>query len=757
LPGLCMTLDYRPVFAGGGAAVHCADTTGDRPLPFRMQIISGPPARIAHRLRLLVLAASALLLPACAQPGGGARGPYPAFTEYEDRQVKRLEFVGELRLPTDSLGEVIVTRATRCRLFFLPICLPLWRDEYRLDLDELSRDVVRLQLYYRDHGFYGTRIVPSVDPVGDEQVTVRLAIAPGDRVVLTDLEVQGVEEVFDSTAVAALIPLRVGEPFRRIGFLRSADTIRTALLSRGYAYADVLRNYSLDTIADVAQAQFIAIPGPLVTVDTILFAGIDRLTARTLRKQITLREGELLRRPRLAESQRNLYDLQMVNFASLEIADDSLQLDSDPTTATVLARIVEAPEYLVDAAVGIGTVDCLRSEARWLDRNFLGGGRSLEVGGLVSKIGVGSPLDWGLERSACRGATAQPVGAPAEVVGFLNYRAVADFEQPRLLNTRTELGVTAHVERLTELNAYLRESAGAQLALSRDIGRNKLLNVSVAAERGRTLANPVIFCVAFEICSDFSDLERFRWSNVIAATAIWDRTQTNVGQTRGFVTRASVDWASPLLRSDNRYVRLFGEAAVFQPVKPGWVLASNLRLGSFLQGRLGIDADGYIPPERRFYAGGPNSVRGFRRNALGPTAYVTTVQGGESDTTSSAIGGTQMVVASVEMRMPSPVLSDYFRVAAFVDAGQVWAQGFEIYEFGDLKVTPGLGLRISTPVGPMRLDVAYNGYEPPEGPLYEVDSSTGELTPLEEAHVPFDRRTNFWKRLEFSFAVGQAF
>lgn len=720
-------------------------------------------ARFAGRLWLLALAASVVVLPACVQPGGPAAGPFPAFAEYEEREVRRVEFIGELQLPVDSLRAVIITRPTRCWLVFLPVCLPFTnfgRDRYELDLDELSRDVVRLQLYYRDHGYYGTRIVPSVDPLNEEDVAVRFAIAPGDEVILTGLEVAGTEEILDSATVDALVPLAVGGPFRRIGFLKAADTIRTELQARGYAYADVLRNYSLDTIADVAQAQFIAIPGTLVEVDTILFAGVDRLAERTLRRQITLREGELLRLPQVGQSQRNLYELRMVSFASLEIAPDSLQLDADPATATVLGRIVEAPEYVVDAAVGIGTVDCLRSEARWLDRNFMGGGRSLELTALLSKVGVGAPLNWGLENNVCSGAARQPLGTRGDILGYLNYRVAADFEQPRLLNTRTELRVSAHAERLTELNAYLRESVGGQVALSRDIGRNKLLNAALGIEHGRTLANPVIFCVGFDICStgDFAELERYRWSNVLSATTIWDRTRTDGLVTSGFITRASVDWASALLLSDTEYLRVLGEGSIFRPIRRGWVFAGNLRLGSFLQGRLGAEAGGFIPPERRFYAGGPNSVRGYRRNALGPTAYVWTENedGTARDTTASAVGGTQMVVATAEMRMPSPIYSDYFRLAAFVDAGQVWAPGSEIYGIGDLRVTPGMGLRIATPVGPIRLDVAYNPYPYSTGPLYFVDPVSGDLLPIEEGHRPPEDRS-VWQRLEFSFAVGQAF
>src|SRR5690606_40997248 len=133
----------------------------------------------------------ALFLAGCAT-GGAANGPFPAYSQYQGREIDEVAFIGNLQLPEDSLRQLITTQESRCRLLFLPICIPftdVGREEHRLDLGELANDVVRLQLYYRDHGYYGTRVVPSVDPAEDNRVAVRFAIAPGDQVILTGPQV----------------------------------------------------------------------------------------------------------------------------------------------------------------------------------------------------------------------------------------------------------------------------------------------------------------------------------------------------------------------------------------------------------------------------------------------------------------------------------------------------------------------------------------------------------------------------------------
>ena len=85
-----------------------------------------------------------------------------------------------------------------------------------------------------------------------------------------------------------------------------------------------------------------------------------------------------------------------------------------------------------------------------------------------------------------------------------------------------------------------------------------------------------------------------------------------------------------------------------------------------------------------------------------------------------------------------------------MDAGGAWQRGD-----GDpvIRVTPGLGLRIATPLGPARLDVAYNPYRLQAGPLFQF-AENGELTPVPgQEEFVLDRDG----RLTVHFAVGQPF
>jgi outer membrane protein assembly factor BamA len=156
-------------------------------------------------------------------------------------------------------------------------------------------------------------------------------------------------------------------------------------------------------------------------------------------------------------------------------------------------------------------------------------------------------------------------------------------------------------------------------------------------------------------------------------------------------------------------------------------------------------------------------VRGYGRNELGPRVYVTTdttaVDVPVSDTVYLALetaptGGNSAFVLNAELRLPSPVFTSRVRIGVFVDVGQVWERENELLSFGGVRVTPGVGLRFATPLGPVRLDVAYNGYDREPGPLYYRDGD--ELT-LYRSSYRLAAPRGFLNRLVVQFAVGHAF
>jgi len=120
--------------------------------------------------------------------------------------------------------------------------------------------------------------------------------------------------------------------------------------------------------------------------------------------------------------------------------------------------------------------------------------------------------------------------------------------------------------------------------------------------------------------------------------------------------------------------------------------------------------------------------------------------------TVAATGGNTLVVGNMELRFPSPVFSSRLRLAAFLDVGGTWQRGAPTSD-AVIRLTPGAGIRLTTPLGPARLDVAYNPYQLQTGRLFQVDT-LGVLSavPGQETFL-LDRKG----RVTVHFAVGQPF
>jgi translocation and assembly module TamA len=116
-----------------------------------------------------------------------------------------------------------------------------------------------------------------------------------------------------------------------------------------------------------------------------------------------------------------------------------------------------------------------------------------------------------------------------------------------------------------------------------------------------------------------------------------------------------------------------------------FVLAGRVAGGSILGAGLS-----HVPADRRFYAGGGGSVRGYSYQGIGP-----------KDPNDKPTGGLSWFETSAELRI---AVTDTIGIVPFVDAGTVSNKQFP--EFSDLKVGAGVGLRYLTPFGPLRVDAA---------------------------------------------------
>ena len=288
-------------------------------------------------------------------------------------------------------------------------------------------------------------------------------------------------------------------------------------------------------------------------------------------------------------------------------------------------------------------------------------------------------------------------------------------------------------------DVFVRTARGAYLSFTRAFGPRSSATLAYRPELTHLgAAQDLFFCVSLTLCaeSDIQVLREPHWLAPVTLAFASDRTNSLFAPTRGGIIRFEAEQAARITGSDFAYRRLAAELSGYWEPAPGLVLAGRLRpgwaraTGEPGQGGLGLH------PQRRFYAGGSNSVRGFAQNRLGPKVLTVdaarwllappphgagctpgqvndgscdagTLPAGAFDVRPA--GGAVRIEGNAELRFP--LVSDRLRGAAFLDFGQVWSEEGDV-DLGELAWTPGVGIRYFTLVGPIRVDVAYN----PQGP-----------------------------------------
>jgi outer membrane protein assembly factor BamA len=630
---------------------------------------------------------------------------------------------------------------------------------------EFRRDVYRLTLFYRQSGFMDVKVDTLVRREG-HNVDLTFKIQEGPPIVVTQMTVSGLDSLEGGVGdVLNDLPLREGAPFDRFLFQANADTIVSRLRDRGYPAAEVFRNFAADKDARIASVMFDVVPGPKSVIGSIRVDGAAKVDTTFIRQLLLVKAGQRFRQRDLFQSQRKLYQTELFRLATVTI--DSTSYTADSAVVPVAVLVSEGPFHRVRSGVGFATNDCFRGGAGWTSRNLFGTGRRFDLSGQVSKVGVGRPLDFGLDRSLCKSLKEDTIGSSRA-----NYNVTASVRQHRFFTSAVAGTFSLFAERRSEFAVYRREDVGGSVVLTRETARRIPVSIGYRLSYGATQATAATFCAFFNACTpdDNSRLREKRLLGVVTAAVTWPRQNNPLDPTRGHFFAVEGSHSSRLTGSAplQTFTRFSGDAAWYRPLgNGGTVLSWHLRSGVIFSPRVSLDSasGNFIPPEQRFYAGGPNDVRGYDLNGLGPVVYVVNavptdtsgdstlglVDAGELRPRFSPTGGNTLGIGQIELRVPSPVWTRRLRLAVFVDAGMLYERGKTNLAPVQVRFTPGVGVRINTPLGPARLDVGYNPYDQTPGPLY-LQKEDGTLALV---------RTNFTQsrksRFSYHISFGQPF
>ena len=743
---------------------------------------------------LLVLALSGAPLLAAAQS---------AACDFGDLEIQKVEFKGNHKFTSSELEGAIVTAPSSWLRRNTGI--PLGAKNC-LDTLEVQRDALRLRIFYRLRGYYNATVDDAIVALSTTVVHVNFRVSEGPPTLVDSVTIVGLDSIKLRTQVERNLLRFHGRVFSRIALQQVIDSAIVDLLNHGYPYVErPLTNFAVDSTRHRANIELNffqrfrdesgplpANPARVTSIDIAATPGPDSgsLSPATVRKLLFLREGKVYSQEDVVASQRELYQLELVRHVDIDQVPDSAE--HNDTTIAMRVRYTETKGHSLRLGGGWATLDCLRAQMRYSDRDLFDGAERFDFNARVSHLGL------------CTDAVKND---PLSDSAGINYYVSAALRLPTLFGPRILPSITLFSENTVEYLAYWRITPiGGVLAFSRDLAPRGLqpglpLTLSMRVEYGRTKAQDAVFCQLFNLCSveDIAKAQQNQLLLVLGASLAHSTTNSLLNASRGAQQRIEFRYgtAQQDSGSPSRWTRLLADAGIYRTVGSS-VFAARLQIGGLFKPWTAFKpATEFVPPEERLYAGGPNSVRGFGQNLLGPLVYIVDTSHIDSSTTSgsntvykttsgstvqqlSATGGNTQIIATVEWRVTMPKPIDALQIAAFVDAGYVWNRGQVMDSAGhtvqvnlnQIKYTPGMGLRYLSAVGPIRVDFAFNGYGTGKGAAYYSGSdnvlrcvspgntfdrgipSGGESCPV--TYQP-TQSNNFFKRLTFNFSIGQAF
>ncbi len=665
-------------------------------------------------------------------------------------RVERLGFPGADAIEPRELRANIATEATRCRSILLrPFCwLTDWDafvEKHHLDRDEVARDEIRIAVRYFRRGYREVETRSEVRPHG-EGVEVLFHIEEGEPTVIESLELLEAEPLLTGTQKRRADLPGPGEPLDLIRLDTATARLRTMLAEDGFLDAEVRDTITLEEGRRRGSVVVHVEPDRRATVGELDVRGRRDVADRTIRDATLLRPGRVLRQGDLEAARRRLHGSNLFYESAVEVPP---QPDS---AKRVEIEVREAPPRAVEGAVGFNTVEFAQVEGGFVHYDWLGGGRQLEVQATVGNLLARQFNDTGIFRDVL------PRDREfADDDAFLRptWTASAELRQPAFLSTGNTLAGAVFGHRRTTPRVAIDEGFGANLSLTRRLRPRTTASLAYRFEMTEIEAGELYFCVSFGVC-ELPTVDALRQRQRLAPVGVSftaDRTDDPIAATSGWRANVELEHAGSVTASQFRYHRVSGSATRYLPFDGGRrVLAGRVRAGwvrplGGTAAALGIegDFDELIHPRKRFYAGGSRSVRGFGENQLGPRvltvspAVLTAPELEDPCTTAQLVdgscdpnvaprrafdprpsGGTAVLEVNVEYRFP--LLHDLGGVV-FVDGALVRGDrtgagmpvglegaGGEADPEGLLEgtfhaITPGVGVRFDTPIGPIRADV----------------------------------------------------
>src|SRR5690554_4299470 len=610
--------------------------------------------------------------------------------------IKHINVVGNSVYSDEELADLFELKASHWASFF--------KNDDKYAREKLSGDLERLRSFYLDRGYINMEILStqvSITP-DKKNVYITVNIDEGEKFTVRDVRLSGDLKVPEEE-IRALLLVKPEQVFSRRVMTTTSELLTRRLGNEGYTFANVTGVPEPHPEDNTVTVTFVIDPGKRAYVNRINFRGNTKTEDEVLRREMRQMEGGWASTYLIDQSKARLERLgffKEVNVETPPVPGTDDQID-------VNYSVEEQPSGSITASVGFAQ------------------NAGLILGGSISQsnfLGTGNKVSAGLTRSEYQS----------------NYNF--SFVDPYWTVDGVSLGYnafyrTTDYDKLdVDVSSYSVDSLGGGINIGYPINETSRLNFGLSAQQDKLKTGRYTVDEIF----DFVEKEGDNYTNFKASVG-WSESTLNRGMmaTRGHSQSLVLETTIP--GSDLSFYRLDYRGQLFKPLTTNYTLRFHTELGY---------AESYgstseLPFFEHYYAGGFNSVRGFKDSSLGPRSTPSTgIRPGtlkDPDDDNLPFGGNVLVQGGVELLFPMPFVKDqrslrtvlFWAVGSVLDTHCSSAQKSSKeagcgLKYDNLASSVGVGLTWVTALGPLSFSLGVPVKKPDNADTQVFQFSLGQ-------------------------------
>lgn len=559
--------------------------------------------------------------------------------------VKKIFFIGNKRFSSDTLRKTISTKESHWYTFYSS------NDSY--DPDRVSYDKELLRKFYTSKGYadFNVSSVTSEITEDKESFILNFSIDEGEKYKFGDIKLDSQLPDVNINTFTKEIKTKKGDIFNSVLIEDTIDKITNHLNDIGFAFVEVTPDYHRDSASRIMGITYKVKEGPKVYIGKIHIFGNERTLDKVIRREVRVAEGDPYNAAKIRRSQQRIQ-----NLGFFDKVDVKTEQGDEPDRANVNIEVGERPTGELNFGTGYSTTEGMLGNASIRERNLLGNAQDVRL--FVQKSARGDQVDLSFT---------EPYFMDRDLsTGFNLYNITRDNKDESSYSSKTSGGMITGTYSISE---NLRHTLKYSLSTVDITDIQPGASIYVQEQKGRNI------------------------TSLVGHTLMYDRRDNKFDPTDGYYLSFSQDAAG--VGGDSKFFRNEARAGYYKPVIREDIVFNTSARGGYITGWGGE----HVRINDRFFVGGSN-LRGFRDAGIGPRDIAST----------DALGGNIYYTGTVGFSFPLGLPEELgFKGETFVDAGTLYDADIvstSVRDQSSLRASAGVGVSWTSPLGPIRIDIA---------------------------------------------------